>query len=355
MDDTWTLKLPLHCNPDPERKAEEPRLDQLLLPELRTEAPELSRAALKPLFARNQILLNGSPAIGSERLQPGDYEVTILNWNPKALAEPKARPSPLGCFLPIVYEDKDLLVLHKISGVPSIPHGPDEIDTAANAALARLPELSLVGSSRLEPGILHRLDTGTSGLLVFAKTQDEFDRLKTEWKEGGVRKIYRAVAKSHEPRLPPKTTIDFPLAHDIRSAKRMIALVRNRPELKARIRGKPLAATTYLRSVELISSNSDSEKPSLTADLEIEIETGVMHQIRCHLASIRWPILGDPLYKGAPSSRLWLHAWRLRFPLRNGMALELEAALPFDWPKAVKTPAPPGDSEELELSEESEV
>src|ERR671925_567284 len=89
----------------------------------------------------------------------------------------KALLSKRGPFLPMIYEDETLLVIHKASGVPSVPHDEDETETAVGAALAHTSALIGIGNRPLEPGLLHRLDTGTSGLLVFAKSQAEFTRL----------------------------------------------------------------------------------------------------------------------------------------------------------------------------------
>ena len=92
---------------------------------------------------------------------------------------------------------------------------------------------------------------------------------------------------------------------------------------KTPIRGRPLEARTEILEVRRASRTQE------LYDLTVRIETGVMHQIRCHLASQGWPIQGDPIYRGAPSSRLWLHAWRLEIP----PLLSLEAALPDLWPE----------------------
>lgn len=242
-------------------------------------------------------------------------------------SELRAAPSPQGCFLPVLYEDEDILILHKHSGVPSVPHSSTETNTAVNAALAHFPNLSQVGDNPLEAGALHRLDTGTSGILVFAKKQEEFIRLREAWKKRKVKKIYRALVDLRSP-PPPKIPyrIDFPLAHDAKSSKRMIALVPNKPIHSNRIRGNPRPAVTWIRKVS-------------GSDFEIEIETGVLHQIRCHLAALGWPIWGDPLYFKAKDEkippfrqdRLWLHAWRLQLPLKNAVSLTIESDLPEGW------------------------
>lgn len=322
------------------------RLDLLLLAELQRElGPGLSRARLKGFFRSGRILLQNRPAEPSTWLDIGRYPIAIEGADALSAASPVARASLQGSFLPIVYEDRDLLVLNKQSGVPSVPQDPQESETAVGSALAHDPALAGVGRAGLEPGLLHRLDTGTSGLLAFARTQEAFDRLHAAWKSQGVRKVYRALAApmaasplAAAPRAGAYTipfTARITLGHDARSSKRMIALPPLAPGHSAsdaryrlsQIRGKPLESVTHIVKSEKIKAAS-----SPLCDYRIEIETGFMHQIRCTLAHLGSPILGDPIYGGPPSSRLWLHAWQLHLPLPQGGELWLESALPENWP-----------------------
>ncbi len=224
--------------------------------------------------------------------------------------------------IPILYEDSQLLILNKPSGTPSAPIQAEETQTATNFAVGYFPLLAEIGRRGLEPGLLHRLDTGTSGALVFAKTQSEFERLLTLWKKHEVRKIYRAIVKNEEARHLPQE-ITFPLAHDAKSSKRMISLV---PSKKRKFRGKPLPAETRILAALPLSSQN-------LLDVEVQIKTGVMHQIRCHLASVGFPILGDPIYRGEKADRLFLHAWKIGFPLASGEFFECEAPLPEEFIK----------------------
>ena len=297
------------------------RLDQLVLELLREKHPTLSRAAIKKLFTSERILLDGRSHDKSQIVLAGQHEVVIRNWSAAEFEIPAAQAFPAGCFLPIVYEDSDLLVLHKRSGIPSVPHSASETETAVGAALARAP-LGDVGKRGLEPGLLHRLDTGTSGLLVFAKNDTEFHHLRNAWSEGRVRKWYRALTETR-PSKASVTTIEHPLGHDAQDPKRMIAIKTER-DLR-RIRGKPLRAVTHV----LASRELDRG----FFELEIQIETGVMHQIRCHLASIGLPLVGDRIYRGPPGERLWLHAWKIILPRASGEQLILEAQMPEDWPQ----------------------
>ena len=308
------------------------RLDQALLPELQKRVPALSRAELKRWFGDERVLLEGRPQSPARGLTPGAHRVTILDFSAELSRGPaaRARPSEQGSFLEVVYEDDHLLVLHKQAGIPSVPHSSEETETAVGSALAHYSPLGeIVGKSALEPGLLHRLDTGTSGLLAFAKSTDEWERLKEAWKSGGVRKTYRAFvgARSEAPPLPRIPTELRPfLAHDARSARRMVSLGEDLDRAPRHLepRGSPLRTLT-----RIVRAHSAS---SAQADLEIEIETGVMHQIRCTLSALGWPITGDELYRGTPAPRLWLHAWKLSLETREGIALTLEARLPRDWP-----------------------
>lgn len=271
----------------------------------------VSRRHVKECFRRGDVFLRSKPIAASYLLRPGEAELELRNWAPMPES---ALPSPRGAFLPIVHEDERLLVLHKPSGVPSLPHSPEETDTAVGAALGRFPGLPARG---LEPGLLHRLDTQTSGLLVFAKTADEWSRLRALWRSGAVRKFYRACVNGGEPPRVP-ALLQTPLGHDPKSAKRMIPAIAGRA-----IRGKPLPARTEILEARSIARGWD---------LLVRIETGVMHQIRCHLSSAGWPIVGDPIYGGEKAARLWLHAWKIELPLASGATLALEAEMPEDWP-----------------------
>ncbi|MDR3607816.1 MAG: RluA family pseudouridine synthase [Oligoflexia bacterium] len=301
------------------------RLDRALADELKKNAPHLSRSVLKELFQQKKVLLAGRASAGSTVLAPGPHSIAILDWESSGVSEaPKAVASPDGPFLPVIHEDENLLIVNKASGIPSVPHASQETRTAVSSALASCPALSGIGHGGLEPGLLHRLDNGTSGLLVFAKSNAEFQRLRKAWSQAGVKKVYRARIvrpSASEPIVVP-SELRWLMAHDEKSDKRMIAFPEGIPT-GARYRGKPMSTIT-----RLIRLHSPT-------DLEIEIETGVMHQIRCVLATLGFPVLGDPIYGKTPSERLWLHAWKLSLPQADGSRLELEAPLPegfTNWP-----------------------
>jgi 23S rRNA pseudouridine1911/1915/1917 synthase len=229
----------------------------------------------------------------------------------------------------IVHVDERLLVIDKPSGVPSVPLGKDADDknrapTAVDLILREFPAQTGVGrdvGKPLEAGLLHRLDTGTSGLLAFARDAETYEKLKALWKTTAVTKTYRALVSGEPPFPKLPLVIEQPLGHSAKSSKRMLVVL---PGREQSIRGKPLPARTELIGASRIEYGACLRQ---MYDIEVTIRTGVMHQIRCHLSAQGWPVLGDPVYKGDTSERLWLHAWKLALP-----GLELEAPLPKGWP-----------------------
>jgi len=288
------------------------RLDSLLVNELHALYPQLriSRRWLKGFFAEHRVRIDGKAQAPSAIPARGTCRLEIDGWDPEAVArEFVAQPSPGGSFIPVVYEDDDILVLDKPPGVASVPHSGLETGTAVNSALAHCPALPQVRNSPLEPGLVHRLDTATGGLLLFAKNRREYLRLKKLWKTGAVIKMYRARVAAP----PGQGLIEIPLGHARRSSGRMIAI--RTPADSKRIRGKALPARTEI--LEVKAEAGDRYR------LLVRLHTGVMHQIRCHLAAIGSPILGDELYGGPRAPGLELKACRLSIPLRDGSRLEL--------------------------------
>jgi 23S rRNA pseudouridine1911/1915/1917 synthase len=232
----------------------------------------------------------------------------------------------------VIYEDDDLVFVHKPSGMPSVPHSPEEKGTAVEALLQRHGS-QITGP---EAGLLHRLDTGTSGILAFAKTEAEFNRVKALWKKREVRKFYRALCweASGVPfsmpvcdKPPGIRIIDHPIGHSAKSSRRVIVLPADAPGKLRAIRGKPREAVTKILAIH------QTPYPGIV-DVRVEIVTGVLHQIRAHLAHEGLPIVGDPLYgpveirgKTAPlAERLWLHAETLVLRLKTGVELEVSSS-----------------------------
>jgi len=215
-------------------------------------------------------------------------------------------PDPIP--LTIVYEDADVIVVDKPAGMVVHPAPGHPRGTLANALLAHVPGMSVGGSQR--PGIVHRLDKDTSGLIVAAKTDRGRTSLVTQWESRSVEKTYLALVSDSV--ADEEAIIDAPIGRDPKNRQRM-AVVRS---------GRP--AVTRFRVVERFPS---------TTLLEVSIETGRTHQIRVHLAFIGHPVVGDQLYgRARPTNpqleRQFLHASALAFRLPDGEWLRLESPLP---------------------------
>jgi len=178
-----------------------------------------------------------------------------------------------------------------------------------------------VGRSRWEPGLVHRLDRETSGLLLVAKTQAAFEALRNQFRRRQITKKYLALVWGETEAV---RSISYPLAHDPRDPRRMRALVQS---VSLEKHPKRWRAVTRLRKL--------AEGKGLTL-LEVEMETGVTHQIRVHLATIGHAIVADALYGAAGSAtfglrRHFLHAWSLEFVHpEHARAVRVEADLPGD-------------------------
>jgi len=220
--------------------------------------------------------------------------------------------------LDIIYEDKDIIVLNKQAGISVHPSVNEPNKTLVNALIAKYPEIKNVGDDPIRPGIVHRLDKDTSGLLVVAKNQKTFEFLKKEWQEGKVVKKYLALIWGHPKN--EKGEIVSELARSLKDfRKRMVIKSKKGQEIKGK-----LAITEY-KVVKKFKNYSL---------IEVYPKTGRMHQIRVHFASLGHPVAGDKIYgkrKEKPKglTRQFLHAFYLKFSLPDG-PLAFEADLPAD-------------------------
>jgi 23S rRNA pseudouridine1911/1915/1917 synthase len=276
------------------------RLDRYVADQL----PDLSRGTVQALIESGRVRVDGQQRKPKFRMTPG--EVVSVEIPPPRIDEILPDPIPLS----IVYEDADVIVIDKPAGMVVHPAPGHPRGTLANALLAHVPGISVGGSQR--PGIVHRLDKDTSGLIVAAKTDRGRTALVSQWESRSVEKTYLAlVSGSVEDEA---AIIDAPIGRDPKNRQRM-AVVRS---------GR--AAVTHFRVVERF--------PDSTL-LEVSIETGRTHQIRVHLAFVGHPIVGDRLYGRTRLTdphleRQFLHASALGFRLPDGEALRLEAPLPDD-------------------------
>jgi 23S rRNA pseudouridine1911/1915/1917 synthase len=217
----------------------------------------------------------------------------------------------------IVHADAHIVVADKPAGMPSHPLKPGETGTAANALVGRFPELARVGPAAREGGLVHRLDADTSGLLLAARTDSAHAALRAQFAARSVEKGYLALVSGE---LHAGGEVDLPLAHDPADARRVRAA--SDPEWAAAHSARP--ATTRFSPIE--------RRGGFTL-IEVEIPTGVLHQIRAHLAFIGHPLAGDALYGGPELtglSRHFLHASRLGFAHPDGSRARFDSQLPPD-------------------------
>ncbi len=273
-----------------------------------TRLPHVSRTVARRLCDEGEVLLKGVAARPSSRVGPGD---------PVSIRIPPPRPSGIAAEalpLRIVYEDGDLLVVDKPPGMPAHPSIGHESGTLVNAILHLRPDIAGVGGEQ-RPGIVHRLDKDTSGLVIVAKHDVAHRNLAAQLSARTVRKTYLALAEGTP--QPAEALIDAPIARDDRHRKRMAVVPGGRE------------ARTRYRVVERFAGASL---------LELDIETGRTHQIRVHLAAIGHAVLGDSVYGTASPliGRQALHAWRLRFRSPStGDEIAVEAEPPADFAAAL--------------------
>jgi 23S rRNA pseudouridine1911/1915/1917 synthase len=241
------------------------RLDRALAEEL---AGVESRSSVARLIREGRVLLNGRPAKPSSEVVEGDT-VTVDLPDPVPSDLP-AEELPIG----VVFEDEHFAVIDKPAGMVTHPAGTLRTGTLVNALLARFPGLSSVGGP-LRPGIVHRLDKGTTGLLVVALDDEAHRRLSRQLAERTLSRTYEAVAWGKV--TPGSFVIDAPIARHPRDRKRM-AVVEGGKEARSRV--------TVVHAAEAASH------------LEVGLETGRTHQIRVHLRHYGHPLVGDSTYGG---------------------------------------------------------
>ena len=280
------------------------------------EIEELSRSMIQKLLEDNKINVNGKVEKPSYKVQEGDIiEVSIEE--PKEV-KIEAQNIPLD----IVYEDNDILVVNKQKGLVVHPANGNPDGTLVNAIMAHCKDsLSGIGGE-LRPGIVHRLDKDTSGLLIIAKNDKAHIQVSEQIKNREVKKTYIALVRGII--AEDEATINMPIGRSTKDRKKM-AVTKNGKE-----------AVTHFKVLNRFTTN----KASYTL-LEIKIDTGRTHQIRVHMAEIGHPVIGDGVYSNGKNEfgveGQCLHAKRLEFihPI-TGKEMKLEAPLPEYFQKIIE-------------------
>lgn len=266
----------------------------------------LTRSKAAALVESGAVTINGRPAVKSDRL-PSDGSVGV------DLVEESRTPEPI-TNLTVVFDDDDFVVVDKPVGVAAHPSpgwsGPTVIGSLAAAGYA----VSTLGAAERQ-GVVHRLDVGTSGLMVVAKSARAYTDLKRQFRERTVDKEYHAVVQGH---LDPLAgTIDAPIGRHPQSDYRFAVVSDGRPSV------------THYATLEAFPHASL---------VDVHLETGRTHQIRVHMSAMRHPCVGDLTYGADPTlarrlglARQWLHATRLAFDHPStGERVEFRSAYPTD-------------------------
>jgi 23S rRNA pseudouridine1911/1915/1917 synthase len=277
------------------------RLDRYLALAL----PDLSRSYAQQLIADGHVRVGGKIVKPSYAVQPADeISVTLPLPQPTDIV-------PENIPLTVVYEDADLLVVDKPAGMVVHPAPGHATGTLVNALLFHYPDMRI--GDDLRPGIVHRIDRDTSGLLVVAKNDRAKTQLQDQQQARRMLKIYLALIEGHF--KEPQGVIDAPIARHPTDRLRM-AIIQN---------GR--SARTHYRTCEILGPYSV---------IEAKLETGRTHQIRVHFTHKHHPIVGDPLYGPNRQSqqlglkRQFLHAQRLGFTRLDGQWIECVSPLPDD-------------------------
>lgn len=283
---------------------------------------DVSRSVAATMVETGGVRVDGELSTsGKVRLNEGQAVTVDLGFLPKEVA-PQADPS---IDVVVIYEDNDVIVINKPAGLVVHPGAGNSEGTLVNGLLARFPEIKSVGEAN-RPGIVHRLDAGTSGLMMVARTEHAYEHLVEMLSTHRVRRTYLALVGG----VPQAKSglIDAPIGRDQRDPLRMAVAVNGR-----------FARTQY----EVLQ---EFEEPIACALVRCDLETGRTHQIRVHLGAIGHPVIGDGTYKGVREglkfSRPALHAAVLAFehPV-TGEEMTFRAPLPADFEELLARLEPP--------------
>lgn len=278
--------------------------------------PSLTRSRQKKLFDSGHILLNGAQVKPSVKVKAGDLVDVEIPDSTKISAQPENIP------LDVVYEDADIIVINKPVGMVVHPAAGHFTGTLVHALLSHCgSSLSGIGGEE-RPGIVHRIDKDTTGLISVAKNDEAHAGLSRQLADRTLSRTYIAVVKG-SPKTPTGT-VSANIGRHLRDRKRMAALKT----------GGRVAISKY----KTLQTLQKFQKASV---LEVSLVTGRTHQIRVHMAHINCPVIGDPDYSRDgkfPIKRQALHAWKMTLVHpRTGEAMEFKAPIPKDMAELIKS------------------
>jgi 23S rRNA pseudouridine1911/1915/1917 synthase len=276
----------------------------------------LSRNVIVGLIDAGEISKDGKAVGKSDRVITGDQLEVIL---PAAKGEAKLVATPIDG-LKVVYDDEFLIVIDKPVGIAAHPSPGWQGATVVGAIFAAGYQLATSGAAERQ-GVVHRLDVGTSGLMVVAKNEIAYSSLKDQFRNRTVSKVYHALVQGHMD--PTVGTIDAPIDRHPREDYRFAVVANGKPSI------------THYKTLEVF--------PAVTL-LEIELETGRTHQIRVHFSALHHPLVGDLTYGSDPAlamklsiSRPWLHAKQLAFDHPgSGERMSFNAEYPADLTRSLE-------------------
>ena len=276
----------------------------------------LSRNVIVGLIEHGEISKDGKAVGKSDRVATGDLLEILL---PAAKGEAKLVATPIDG-LKVVYDDEFLIVIDKPVGIAAHPSPGWQGATVVGAIFAAGYQLATSGAAERQ-GVVHRLDVGTSGLMVVAKNEVAYSNLKDQFRDRTVSKVYHALAQGHMD--PTVGTIDAPIDRHPREDYRFAVVANGKPSI------------THYKTLEVF--------PAVTL-LEIELETGRTHQIRVHFSALHHPLVGDLTYGSDPAlatrlgiTRPWLHAKQLAFDHPgSGERLSFNAEYPADLTRSLE-------------------
>jgi len=268
-----------------------------------------SRRIAKVLIDQGLVRVNGRRLNKGATVAPSDtIEIERTSF-------PKAIESNSDLSVPLLYADEAVLIINKPGSMPCHPLRADERETVMNAIAANFPDAAIDRDRPLEGGLVHRLDNGTSGALIIARTPEAFVILRAAIKGGAIRREYLALVAG---RFDSAREISEPVAHHPKNPRKMVTGAESRSRSSHRPALSWIVPMARYRDFTLV---------------KVLPRTGSRHQIRVHLASIGHPIVGDSLYGGPEigslrPDRFWLHLTQLEFESPAGNYIRVEAPLP---------------------------